>query len=1068
MAIQDLKTSLDLKQDLNIYLKCKQFDNLNLILSVFDNSLQADLTNYDVRLRAMKADNVPLIQEHIGITKSGNVVNIQADAQLTTTAGNTPIELQFIDKSTGEKKATFNLVLVVVASAIAIEASISKATYTLLEELEKKLDQLSDFFEHIGEAIEANTNLINSTNTANETKEALDDSNAIALATKSTLDTSNTNATNTKNALDTLNTTANNTKNALNTVNQTGQTLLNSLEEFEQEHADVTDISNQLASINADLSEKTNDTDNSRTTTDKTVTGAINELNSNKADKTEVNSLATSKADSVTVQALSTQVNSLASGAPKAVSLVSQMTDTTKNYVYTGSESGYIAGNWYYYNGSVWVSGGVYQSTGMADSSITSSMINIELMTKINQGRTARVMPIIWLGGSVAKTSSSITISGKVGFLLTRGINAYITPTTLSLSAGEIAIIRNLDLNTVANYTGGSNLAALILTKDWHYNVTGNDIVIAWGSDNGINTIFDNLDATLGIRLANNSLYNNRYYTLKAVTWYGASTSSVSKTSSNIKINGVVGFIYNGHQLNVAQGMYELSLGQFLVLRGYSYTTNATITPIIVSYTSVLADDFIIAYRDGLGLWTAWDSQIIESTSYAPQSKLDSSFYISVNNNDLITRSYPILAQEILSKAENINVLFVGDSIFATSGAWVHDIYDETKRFTSLLTTPSAEPLGLTNNILSRKVYEELIAQALNIPIYRRFDYGHTFDYNSASNTYGQDITTLGSAFFAETGEFHTYISSDGNKGSDSLYNSHIPMTKADFNLQSYPYANWYNSVAIEGFTRVSNTADASIQFIVPAGYKKCRIKLRLSIDGDTLTTTLTNCTGASSINTQYIVTGNNNSTFKDYEFTITDTTQTASITLTKSSDTSKLLLYWGCYYYNEPSILVNNMAYGGTKTIKNLDVLQDNLNSISTTYDLIIWELMLLNDYYNSSYTGADADYTTALNAISSYADIIKSMNTIAIIPHKGTLYNDVKAIELWNKAKQILISKNIPFIDLNAAERQIIDYFNNDYIQMRNYMYADNFVHPNTNGVNILKRPIQATLQCNQYNKI
>lgn len=261
MAIQDLKASLDLKQNLNIYTTCKQFDNLNLILSIFDNSLQADLTNYDVRLRAMKADNVPLIQEYVGITKNNNIVNIKAHEQLTTVAGNTPIELQFIDKTTGEKKATFNLVLVVVASTIAIEASISKATYTLLEELEKKLDQASDFFEHIGEAIEANTNLINSTNTANETREALDNSNTTALATKSALDTSNTNAINTKNELDTLNNTANDTKDDLNIVNQTGQTLLGSLETFEQEHADVTDISNQLASINADLLGKANNAD---------------------------------------------------------------------------------------------------------------------------------------------------------------------------------------------------------------------------------------------------------------------------------------------------------------------------------------------------------------------------------------------------------------------------------------------------------------------------------------------------------------------------------------------------------------------------------------------------------------------------------------------------------------------------------------------------------------------------------------------------------------------------------------------------------------------------------------
>ncbi|NRT74431.1 hypothetical protein [Clostridium beijerinckii] len=257
MAIQDLKTSLDLKQDLNIYLKCKQFDNLNLILSIFDNSLQADLTNYDVRLRAMKADNVPLIQEHIGITKSGNVVNIQADTQLTTTAGNTPVELQFIDKSTGEKKATFNLVLVVVASAIAIEASISKATYTLLEELEKKLDQLSDFFEHIGEAIEANTNLENTIANSETAKNNLDSSilagNTLKESLNNIISTGSTLKTNLENEISIGNT----LKGDLEETISTGDNLLSSLETFEQEHADVTDISNKLANVNADLSENT-------------------------------------------------------------------------------------------------------------------------------------------------------------------------------------------------------------------------------------------------------------------------------------------------------------------------------------------------------------------------------------------------------------------------------------------------------------------------------------------------------------------------------------------------------------------------------------------------------------------------------------------------------------------------------------------------------------------------------------------------------------------------------------------------------------------------------------------
>lgn len=52
-------------------------------------------------------------------------------------------------------------------------------------------------------------------------------------------------------------------------------------------------------------------------------------------------------------------------GAPYAASTVSSMTDRTRIYVYIGDESGYTKGNWYYWNGSSWVSGGVYNSVAV-------------------------------------------------------------------------------------------------------------------------------------------------------------------------------------------------------------------------------------------------------------------------------------------------------------------------------------------------------------------------------------------------------------------------------------------------------------------------------------------------------------------------------------------------------------------------------------------------------------------------------------------------------------------------------------------------------------------------------
>ena len=53
-------------------------------------------------------------------------------------------------------------------------------------------------------------------------------------------------------------------------------------------------------------------------------------------------------------------------GSPLVASTVAEMTDQTRVYVYTGSESGYTSGNWYYWDGSAWTSGGVYNATAVS------------------------------------------------------------------------------------------------------------------------------------------------------------------------------------------------------------------------------------------------------------------------------------------------------------------------------------------------------------------------------------------------------------------------------------------------------------------------------------------------------------------------------------------------------------------------------------------------------------------------------------------------------------------------------------------------------------------------------
>lgn len=61
-------------------------------------------------------------------------------------------------------------------------------------------------------------------------------------------------------------------------------------------------------------------------------------------------------------------------GAPYIATTVAGMTDKTRVYVYKGSESGYTSGNWYYWNGSAWTSGGTYNSAAVnTDKTLTQS-----------------------------------------------------------------------------------------------------------------------------------------------------------------------------------------------------------------------------------------------------------------------------------------------------------------------------------------------------------------------------------------------------------------------------------------------------------------------------------------------------------------------------------------------------------------------------------------------------------------------------------------------------------------------------------------------------------------------
>ena len=71
-------------------------------------------------------------------------------------------------------------------------------------------------------------------------------------------------------------------------------------------------------------------------------------------------------------RAIADSVRKEAYGSPLVADAVEDMTDQSRVYVYTGSESGMTAGHWYYYNGSAWADGGVYNAVAVdTDTTLT-------------------------------------------------------------------------------------------------------------------------------------------------------------------------------------------------------------------------------------------------------------------------------------------------------------------------------------------------------------------------------------------------------------------------------------------------------------------------------------------------------------------------------------------------------------------------------------------------------------------------------------------------------------------------------------------------------------------------
>lgn len=303
-------------------------------------------------------------------------------------------------------------------------------------------------------------------------------------------------------------------------------------------------------------------------------------------------------------------------------------------------------------------------------------------------------------------------------------------------------------------------------------------------------------------------------------------------------------------------------------------------------------------------------------------------------------------------------------------------------------------------------------------PQYRRFDYGKKSLVGDWDNTWSDDSNAL----FTETGTFKTeYIGQTRREDPNfaGRIGTNVMQVSTKIDEASFPYqfdnsedSWWQRNIP----KRFSNSANASVKFTIPAGYSKFDFLYHAHIHGDNVTITVDRGNGVVKVNTvpnDFNGSGTkeaNNSVFDlsmanltelgggndtygipnmRLYFNITDTSQATTITITKTSDTSKYLIYWGITYWGTPelpyALHINNMAIGGYG--------QGNIYNLRSAMfkfvysDAIILE-MCYNNLANKSFSSQITSMNTNMDNLKTYFENLgKDISTdIGVwIPHCG-----------------------------------------------------------------------------------
>lgn len=161
---------------------------------------------------------------------------------------------------------------------------------------------------------------------------------------------------------------------------------------------------------------------------------------------------------------------------PLVANTAADMADTSRIYVYTGSETGYTNGHWYYHNGSAWTDGGVYNAVAV-DTDTTLSISGKAADSKKTGDEISQIKEDF---NDIAPAIIE-TVSGAVASFVD---GADGLPMDISVnSASASAVITKTGKNLSAPLASGSNT-----TKGLTFTFDGNGKITVTGTAEEANT----------------------------------------------------------------------------------------------------------------------------------------------------------------------------------------------------------------------------------------------------------------------------------------------------------------------------------------------------------------------------------------------------------------------------------------------------------------------------------------------------------------------------------------------------------------------------------------------------